>query len=156
MSDFRPDTRGAVVVTLFQARLFSRALWREEHCKQTSLVCVHSDPATLGLPHSRHVCFPSLHCSGSRLPCRELSDAGPGLHALPRSKLLRFGFSVTPQSCRLLGLRFAPVPGLSSSGDQVLGTRSHPQLKAVTYPLPRPSLLVFWVYSRCTFSLLGS
>ena len=31
----------------------------------------------------------------------ELSKAGPGLCALPRSKLLRFRFSVTPQSHRL-------------------------------------------------------
>ena len=51
-----------------------------------------------------------------------------------------------------LGLCFAPVPGLSSSGDQVLGARSHPQFKAVTYPLPRPSSSVFWVYNGHTFS----
>ena len=44
-----------------------------------------------------------------------------------------------------LGLRFAPVAGPSSSGDQVLGARSRPQLKAATYPLPRPSHWVFWV-----------
>ena len=30
-----------------------------------------------------------------------LSKAGPGLHALPRSKPLRFRFSGTPQRCRL-------------------------------------------------------
>ena len=52
-------------------------------------------------PHSRHVCFPSLHCLGSRLLCQELSEAGPGLYALPRSKLLRFGYSGSPQGCRL-------------------------------------------------------
>ena len=52
-------------------------------------------------PHLQCMCFPSLHCSGSRLLCRELSDAGPGLHALPRSKPLRFRFSGTPQRWRL-------------------------------------------------------
>ena len=52
-------------------------------------------------PRSWHVCFPSLHCSGSRLLCWELSDAGPGLRALPRSKPHRFRFSGTPQRCRL-------------------------------------------------------
>ena len=52
-------------------------------------------------PCSRRVCFPSLHCLGSRLLCRELSEAGPGLYALPRSKLLGFRFSGTPQRCRL-------------------------------------------------------
>ena len=35
-------------------------------------------------PHSLRVCFPSLHCSGSRLLCRELSKVGLGLHALLR------------------------------------------------------------------------
>ena len=52
-------------------------------------------------PCSRHMCFASLHCSGSRLLCWEMSEAGPGLHALPRSKLLRFKFSGTPQRRRL-------------------------------------------------------
>ena len=50
--------------------------------------------------HSQHVCFPSLYCSGSRLLCQEFSQAGPGLHALPRSKPLRFRYSGTPQKCR--------------------------------------------------------
>ena len=53
-------------------------------------------------PRSRCVCFPSLHCSGSRLLCWELSDAGPGLRALPRSKPLRFGYSGSPQRHRLV------------------------------------------------------
>ena len=52
-------------------------------------------------PHSWRVCFPSIHCSDSRLLCWELSDAGPGLHALPRSKPFRFTFSGTPQRRRL-------------------------------------------------------
>ena len=51
-----------------------------------------------------------------------------------------------------LGLCFVPFPGPSSSGDQVLGECSRPQLKAVTYCLPRPSCSVFWVYNGCTFS----
>ena len=42
-----------------------------------------------------------LHCSGSGLLCRELSDAGPGLCALPRSKPLRFRLSGPPQRRRL-------------------------------------------------------
>ena len=52
-------------------------------------------------PRSWLVCFPSLHCAGSRLLCQELSEAGPGLSALSRSKLLRFRFSATPQRRRL-------------------------------------------------------
>ena len=50
---------------------------------------------------SWHVCFPSLHFSCSRLLCQELSEAGPGLCALSRSKPLRFRFLGTPQRCRL-------------------------------------------------------
>ena len=75
----------------------------EEHCKQISLACAHSVLTTLGLTCSRCVCFPSLHCSGSRLLCLQLSEAGPGLCALPRSKpfRFRFRFSGTPQRHRL-------------------------------------------------------
>ena len=51
-----------------------------------------------------------------------------------------------------LGLRFVPFPDLSSSGDQVLGERSCPQLKAVSYRLLHFSCSVFWVYNRCAFS----
>ena len=51
-----------------------------------------------------------------------------------------------------LGLCFVPVPGPSSSGDQVLGKHRRPQLKAVTYLLPRPSRSVFWVYNWRAFS----
>ena len=50
VSNFHPDRRGTVVVTFFQACLFSHVLGREEHCKQISLACAHSDSATLGLP----------------------------------------------------------------------------------------------------------
>ena len=73
-------------------------------------------------PCSRHVCFPCLHCLGSRLLCQELSEASPGLYALPWSKPLRFRYSDSPQRHRLgLGLCFVPFPGPSSLGDQVFG-----------------------------------
>ena len=52
-------------------------------------------------PSSRHLCFPGLHCSGSRLLCRELSKTDPGFCALPRSKLLRLRFSDISQRHRL-------------------------------------------------------
>ena len=53
-------------------------------------------------PRSQCVCFPSLHCSGSRLLCQELSEVGPGLRAVLRSKMLRFRFLGTPQRRRLV------------------------------------------------------
>ena len=76
--------------------MFSRALGREEPCEHTSLECAHSDSATLVCPGSWRVCFPRPHRSDSRLLCRELSEEGPGLHELPRSKPLRSRFSGTP------------------------------------------------------------
>ena len=101
---------------------------------------------------SQCVYFHGLHFSGSRLLCRELSDVGPGLHALPRSKPLRFRFLGTTQRHSRLGLRFVPFSGPSSSGDQVLGEHSHRQVGGASYRLLRPSCSVFCVYNRCAFS----
>ena len=66
------------------------------------------------------------------------------------------GSQVLHKGADLVSLPFASIPGLSSSGEQVLGAYSRPQLKAVTYPLPGPSCLVFWVYNGRVFSILGS
>ena len=52
---------------------------------------------------SRCLRFPCLQCLGSRLLCQELSEAGPGLYALPRSKPLRFRYLGTPQRHRFGG-----------------------------------------------------
>ena len=99
-------------------------------------------------PGSRCVYFPSLHCSGSRLLCRELSEAGPGLSALPRSKPLRFRFSGTLQRCRLeRACVLCPSPVRAA---QV--TRCLMSAVTVTYHLPCPCRLVFWVYNRRAFS----
>ena len=57
----------------------------------------------------------------------ELSKMGPGLHALPRSKPLRFRFSGTPQRHRLCWACIMPFAGLSSSGNQVLGECTLPR-----------------------------
>ena len=54
-------------------------------------------------PLSRPLYPPCPHCSGSRLLHWEPSEAGPGLHAPPRSKPLRFRHSGSPQRCRLMG-----------------------------------------------------
>ena len=70
----------------------------------------------------------------------ELSKAGLGLCALPRSKPLRFRFSGTPQRHTRLGLRFVPFPGPSSSGDQVLGKCTLP--RCVVHLITSPSQLL--------------
>ena len=82
----------------------------------------------------------------------ELSKAGPGLHALSRSKLLRFRFSCTPQRQTQLGLRFLPFPGLSSSGNQVLGEHTLPGRRGILSPPLSQPLSVSWVYSKSAIS----
>ena len=98
--------------------------------------------------HSRRVCFHGLHFSGSRLLCQELSDARPGLRALPRSKPLRFRLSGTPQR-RRLGWACVLCPSQVRAA-QV--TRCLAIMVAVTYRLPHPCCSVFLVYNGHTFS----
>ena len=50
------------------------------------------------------------HRSGSRLLCRELSEAGPGLHAPPRSKPLRLGSQVVLRGADSAGPAFCALP----------------------------------------------
>ena len=103
-------------------------------------------------PHSRHVCFPSLHCSGSRISAGELSKASPGLRALPRPKPLRFRFLGTPQRHRLswacvlcpFQVRGAQATRcLVSTLSQVCGASCH---------LPSPSPSVSWVRHKNAIS----
>ena len=94
---------------------------------------------------SRHVCFPYLHCLGSRLLCRELSEAGPGLHAPPQSKLIRLRHSGSPQRCRL---GWACVLCLSQIRvAQVFGECSHCNLS------PFPSLQLSFLGAQLVYLL---
>ena len=79
----------------------------------------------------------ALGCSAG-----ELSVAGPGLRALPRSKLLRFRLSGTPKKHRLSLGSFVPFPGLSNSGNQVLGEHTVPcgLCILITSPVPATQL----------------
>ena len=90
-------------------------------------------------PRSQPVCFPSLHCSGSRLFCWKLSEAGPELHELPRSKSLRFRYSGTLQR-RRLSWACVLCPSQVRAA-QV--TRCLVSAVAATYRLPRPCRSVF-------------
>ena len=87
----------------FQAPLFSRAVAREEHCKQISLACAHSNAATLCLSPLTVCVLPQSTLLRLQVDLPELSDAGPGLYALHRSKPLSSRFSGTPQRRRLGG-----------------------------------------------------
>ena len=129
----------------------SVALWGgwEGCCKQITLACARSVSATLGLPSlTTCVRFPWLHCLGSRLLCRGLSEAGPGLYALPRSKPLRVRYLGSPQR-RRLGWACVLCPSQVRAA-QVM--RCLVSAVAATYRLPCLCRSVFWVYNRRTFS----
>ena len=70
-------------------------------------------------------------------------------------------FWVLPKGTEL-GLRFMPFPGPSSSGDQVLGEHSQPQVRGMSYRLPPVPVTRFSGCTRgaasqvCRVSLLGS
>ena len=91
-------------------------------------------------PCSWHVCFPCQHCFVSRLLCRELSEAGPGLYALPRSKPLGFRHSGTPQR-RRLGWVLCPSQVRAAQVIRCLAS-----VVAATYRLPHAR------FSECTTS----
>ena len=75
----------------------------EEHCKQISLACAHSVLAALGLPPLTVCVLSQFTLLRLRLLCLQLSEVGPGLRVLPRSKpfRFRFRFSGTPERRRL-------------------------------------------------------
>ena len=52
----------------------------------------------------------SAHCSGSTLLHREPSEAGPRLHAPPRSKPLRLGAQVALRGADSVGPAFYALP----------------------------------------------
>ena len=73
------------------------------------------------------MCFLVLHCLGCRVLCGALSKAGPGVSCTSQVRatwvqVLRY----STRAQTLLGMRFVPFPGLSSSGDQVLEEHTVP------------------------------
>ena len=99
-------------------------------------------------PHSQLMYPPCSHSSGSRLLHWEPSEAGPGLHAPPRSKPIRFRHLGSPQR-RRLGWVCVLCPSQVRVA-QVMGSLVN--VVAATYHLPCPCRSVFWVYSQCTFT----
>ena len=96
--------------SLIRAHLFSRAVGREEHCKQISLACVgsaYSVPATLDLPPLTEcvLCQSTLLRLQVTLQGNCLSEPW----VVCTSKLPRFRFSGTPQRHRL-GWAFVLCP----------------------------------------------
>ena len=124
--------------------MFSRAVGREDAANK-----LHWRVLVVCQPHWACSCSqlmhpPCPHSSGSRLlPCKP-SETSPGLHVPPKSKLLRFRHSGSPQRHRL---RWACV--LCPS--QLRATRVMRCLVSVvtaTYRLPVPATQ----FSGCTTS----
>ena len=103
VSDFRHDTGREVVDTL--GSLFSRAVGKEECCKQILLSCACSVSSTLGLPLLTAHTAQALRSSAG-----EPSEAGPRLHAPPRSKPLRLGAQEALRGTDLVGPAFCALP----------------------------------------------
>ena len=66
------------------------------------------------------MCFLGLQCSGSRLLCKGTVQVGCVFCTFPMSKLLRFLAALQGHRPRW-AVCFVPFPGLSNSGDWVLG-----------------------------------
>ena len=99
--------------------------------------------ATLACPCSRPVCFPVYTAQAPGCSAGGLSKAGPGSHALPRSKLLRFRFSGTPQRRRLNWARvLCPSQVGAAQVTRCLGSALSPVVWYVPSP-PRSQPLGF-------------
>ena len=83
--------------------LFSLAMGREGCCKQILLACACSVSSTLGLPLLAVHTAQAL-CSSAGEP----SEAGPRLHAPPRSKPLRLGAQEALRGADLVGCVLCP------------------------------------------------
>ena len=107
------------------------------------------------------MCFPGLHCSGPSCSAGELSKLGPAFCTLPRSNLLRFRFSGTPQRHRLgWACILCPPQVLASQATRCLASALSPGVWCVLSP-PRSQLLGFLgaqldSYLRCAVFPLGS
>ena len=110
---------------------------------QTNItVCVgsaYSVCTTLGLPQSKETRASQIYTAQAPgCSARALSQVGPVLCTLPRSKLVQvLGYSARAQA--RLGVCFVPFPGPSSSIDQVLGKRTVPGGPCVLITSPVPA-----------------
>ena len=128
VSDFHPDTKRAMMDTFLSSLV--QSCCGEGGTLQTN----NTGMCSQCLSHTGPAPAQGAHSSRSRLLRWEPSEAGPGLHAPPRSTSLRLRHSVGPQRLRL---SWACV--LCSSQvrvAQVFGEHSHCNLS------PIPSLLL--------------
>ena len=140
VSNFHPDTMGR------RWSLIRLGSHRERGLLQTNIAGVCGELTVSG-PHwvcpTHGVCaVPVYTAQAPGCSAGELSKAGPELHALPRSKPLRFRFSGTPRrhklgwACILCPSRF----GATQATRCLTSTLSH--VGSASYHLPSP----WWLY----------
>ena len=109
VSNFYPGTRGRWW-THFQAHLFSCAVGREGRCKQKHWrVLAVSQPHWV-CPRSERVCFPCLHCLGSRLLCWKPLQPALGCMHFPGLSCSGSGTRVLLKGTDLVGPAFCALP----------------------------------------------
>ena len=141
LSDFRYDTRGAVMDTsIFRLTCSSHIVGWEGCCKQITLACARSVSATQGLPPLTAHTAQALGCSaGNRL------RPALGCMHLPGLSCSGSGPQVVLRGADSVGPAFCALPRSEQLGCLV-------STVAATYRLSRPCCPVFWVYHRRRFS----
>ena len=147
MSDFHPNTRGAVVDTVLgsldQSCCGEGGMLQTNNTGVCSHCLSHTEPA-----FSQGSCALPSHSAQAVVVLPGPSEAGPGLHVPPRSKPLWFRRLGSPQRLRLCWACVLCPSQVRAA--QVMGCLA--SAVAATYRLPRPRRLVFWVYNWRTFS----
>ena len=106
-----------------------------------------------GFAPAHGVCaFPVYTAQAPGCSAWELSNAGPGLCALPRSKLLRFMFLGTPQKHRLSWVCILCPSQVQAAQVTRCLVSTLSQVCTVSYHLPGPSRFVSWVCSESAIS----
>ena len=115
--------------------------------------------ARTGFAPTHGVCaFPVYTVKALGCSAGELSEAGPGLHAIPRSKTLRFRFSGTPQRHRLSwACALCPSQVQAAQVTRCLASAVTPswRLHLITSPVPG-FLGVQWAHLRFSGCTMGT
>ena len=107
VSDFRPDTGGTVVDTFF----FFLGSFVQSRCGEGGMLQTNnSGMCSRCLSPTGPAPAHGAHHSGSMLLHREPSEAGPRLHAPPRSKPLRLSTQVALKGTDSVGPAFCALP----------------------------------------------
>ena len=92
-------------------RLFFLGSLVQSHCGEGGMLQTNNTVmCSQCLSHAGPAPAHGAHHSGSALLHRELSEAGPGLHAPPRSKPLRIGSQVALRGADSVGPAFCALP----------------------------------------------